>query len=250
MRSSILLFALLLLPVQAQAYEASVVFTGCNPAQQTAVREALARTDTSLTQLLARFDKNELGSYLKAWFGDNPPAKIRARYQSIRDMLDRPRTIMFSCEDPQCTHDVFGYAEAHATSLCPEFFASKMDTGYDSQAGTLIHEFSHSYANTSDHAYGTHKARILAQEDPLSARNNADSYQYFFEAVTGEGVPNGDAAWNLQNSCEWAYDNECDHPTIGTGSCKAGTDNFDCSNQLRRQSQRQQSTPKPDNAKD
>ncbi|MEQ9812593.1 MAG: hypothetical protein RLO50_07405 [Azospirillaceae bacterium] len=30
------------------------------------------------------------------------------------------------------------------------------------------------------------------------------------------------------NSCQWAYDNECDEPGIGTGLCATGTDTADC----------------------
>jgi len=228
MRRFLLLALLALAPWQAQAYEASIVFTGCNQTQEDALRAGLERVDTKLTWLLAQFDKPETQPYLKAWFGSVPRTKIRERYQRIRNMLDRPRTVILACEERQCQHDLFGYAEGHSISMCPDFFASKLAEGYDTQAGTIIHEFSHSFAETDDHAYGTGRARILAHEDPRKAATNADSYQYFFEAMTGDNVPYADVAWNQANSCEWAYDGECDHPGSGTGSCQPMTDTTDC----------------------
>lgn len=228
MRRLFVLLLLLSAPIQAQAYEASVVFNGCNPGQQEALRAAMERTDNSLTELLAKFDRNELAPYLAAWFGNNQAGKVRERYQRIRNMLDRPRTLVLSCEERNCDHDLFGYAEGNSISVCPDFFASQMALGYDSQAGTLIHEFSHSYADTDDHVYGTYKARQLAHDAPRKALTNADSYQYFFEAVTGDNVPYPTALWSRENSCEWAFDGECDHPNIGTGSCRPGTDTQDC----------------------
>lgn len=226
----ILLLILLLMPLEAQAYQASVVFNGCNEEQKTALRAALRQADRGLTELLQRLDAGELESYVKAWFGNNRPEDIRRRYQRIRSVLDRPRTLVLSCEERQCEHNLFGYAEGNSVSVCPEFFASSLNEGYDSQAGTLIHEFSHSHAETDDHAYGTGSARILAHEDPGKALYNADSYQYFFEAVTGENVQYADVGWSEDNSCEWAYDGECDHPRQGTGSCRLGTDSTDCAN--------------------
>lgn len=230
MRFAVLLIALVLAAPCAQAYEASVVYNGCNREQQQKLGAALTHADIKLTELLHKFDRGELGDYIAAWFGTNEPRKIRDRYQRIRNMLDRPRTLVLACEERNCDHDLFGYAQGNSISVCPDFFASDRNSGYDSQAGTLIHEFSHSYADTDDHAYGTGDARILAHEHPEQALSNADSYQYLFEAVTGTDVPYRTARWTPDNACEWAYDEECDHPGNGTGSCRSGTDTADCGN--------------------
>lgn len=224
----ILLLALSVIPATAHAYEAAIVFNGCNEEQKDALRSALDRTDKSLTDLLGRFDRNELGGYVKAWFGDNDPDTVRERYAKIRAMLDRPRTVVLSCEERKCDHDLYGYSQGNSISVCPDFFASKLADGYNSMAGTLIHEFSHSYADTDDHAYGMGDVRILAHAHPEQAIENADSYQYLFEAVTGNNVPYPMAGWTRQDSCQWAYDGECDHPRIGTGSCRPNTDTTDC----------------------
>ena len=36
-------------------------------------------------------------------------------------------------------------------------------------------------------------------------------------------------AWGQNNSCQYAFDGDCDEPGIGTGLCAAGTDTQDCS---------------------
>lgn len=242
MRRLLLLAVLCLAPAGAQAYEASIVFNGCNAQQETALRAALVRTDEKLTDLMKMFaTPGELDPYIKAWFGTNTAKDVRARYQRIRNMLDKPRTVVLACEERNCDHDLYGYSQGNSISVCPDFFASRLSEGYDSQAGTLIHEFSHGYADTDDNAYGTGSVRLLAHEHPEKAISNADSYQYFFEAVTGDDVPYRTAAWSPENSCQWAFDNECDQPNNGTGSCRAGTDAADCANVSARPARQQQS---------
>lgn len=241
MRLLLLLFLLaMLLPptAPAHAYEASVAFNGCNEPQKAALRNALEVTDRKLTELLGKFTvAGSLDEYIKAWFGNNRTKDIRSHYQHIHDMLYKTRTLILACEERNCNHDLFGYSQSNSISVCPEFFAARMAEGYDSQAGTLIHELSHIAADTDDNAYGTGAVRILAHEHPERAINNADSYQYFFEAVTGANVPFRTAGWTPDNSCQWAYDGECDHPVIGTGSCADHTDAADCRNAAARQPQ-------------
>ena len=51
------------------------------------------------------------------------------------------------------------------------------------QGGTLIHEASHFIQNagTKDHVYGQDDCKLLAQNDPDTAVDNADSHEYFAE---------------------------------------------------------------------
>ena len=51
------------------------------------------------------------------------------------------------------------------------------------QGGTLIHEASHftQNAGTKDHVYGQDDCKLLAQNDPDTAVDNADSHEYFAE---------------------------------------------------------------------
>lgn len=56
---------------------------------------------------------------------------------------------------------------------------------YKLQAGTLVHEASHSTCNrgpgTQDYVYGQSGAKALAISSPNQAIFNADSYEYFAE---------------------------------------------------------------------
>jgi len=60
--------------------------------------------------------------------------------------------------------------------------ASSIKLSY-SQGGTLVHESSHFTANagTNDHEYGQSACQSLAQSDPDTAVDNADSHEYFAE---------------------------------------------------------------------
>jgi Lysine-specific metallo-endopeptidase len=54
--------------------------------------------------------------------------------------------------------------------------------GYNSKAGTIIHELSHRVHGTDDHEYGKADAKRIAKEDPALATTNADNYEYLAEA--------------------------------------------------------------------
>ena len=53
--------------------------------------------------------------------------------------------------------------------------------GYDSKAGTVIHELTHELHATDDHEYGREESKRLAKEDPKKATTNADNYEHFAE---------------------------------------------------------------------
>lgn len=59
------------------------------------------------------------------------------------------------------------------------------DIGFNSKAGTIIHEMVHFIlvGAAEDHVYGVDQALELAARDPKLAQENADNYEYFVEAV-------------------------------------------------------------------
>lgn len=65
-----------------------------------------------------------------------------------------------------------------------EFFL-KGKGGLASQAGTIVHECTHTFAGTEDHEYGDADCRQLALATPAKALSNADSYRFFVEAAFG-----------------------------------------------------------------
>lgn len=61
--------------------------------------------------------------------------------------------------------------------LCGAFQRHPESAGKDSRPGVLIHELSHSFAGTQDHAYGNHIKNLSAGK----AVENADTYEYAAE---------------------------------------------------------------------
>ena len=62
-------------------------------------------------------------------------------------------------------------------------FFTRAQTGVNSEAGTIVHECTHTFAATRDHAYRFDGCKLLAQTNPLQALSNADSYRFFVEAA-------------------------------------------------------------------
>ena len=75
------------------------------------------------------------------------------------------------------------YREDESTIYLGDEFTHAPDDGYDSKAGTIVHEISHfnSVSGTDDLAYGQIDCLNLAKDDSDSALNNADSFMYFIE---------------------------------------------------------------------
>lgn len=68
-------------------------------------------------------------------------------------------------------------------NLCNWFRSSAVIGGYDTKAGTLIHEASHFPTvrpQTKDFAYGPEASHALRLR-PFDAAMNADTYEYFSE---------------------------------------------------------------------
>jgi Lysine-specific metallo-endopeptidase len=61
-------------------------------------------------------------------------------------------------------------------------FFTRDPSGFNSQAGTIVHECTHTFAATRDHAYQPGGCRQLSA-NPLQALANADSYRFFVEAA-------------------------------------------------------------------
>jgi len=62
-------------------------------------------------------------------------------------------------------------------------FFTKAKEGLGSEAGTVVHECTHTFARTKDHAYRSDPCKALALNNPGKALSNADSYKFFVEAA-------------------------------------------------------------------
>lgn len=228
MRLMLFLLVLLMVPHPVlSAYQLDIDFKGCSADQKKTLRQTFTMLEASLDQLLVRLRQNELGDYLKAWFGNTPASAVEGNFRNIHDLLRSQQGISVVC-DEYCEDASLSPFPGKAVRLCNEFFGREPASGYESQTGELFYALSHTYGGTINRAYGLASARVTAHNNPEKALSNAQNHQYFYEAVTGTDVMHPAAAWNEANSCEWAYDNVCDE--AGTSSCSPGTDTLDCTN--------------------
>ena len=116
------------------------------------------------------------------WFGthsDTRFAKVKAVYSKINDRMTAET---FSCDlsGKGCPSGAFAYTYKKSSTIwfCKGFWAAPT-TGTDSKAGTVVHEHSHSDANTDDLAYGQDGARQLAKDSADKAVRNADNFEYY-----------------------------------------------------------------------
>ncbi|XP_011404512.2 PREDICTED: uncharacterized protein LOC105313074 [Amphimedon queenslandica] len=77
----------------------------------------------------------------------------------------------------------YTYKGSTTTYICPGLSnfptLCSDDTKYNKE-GVLLHEWSHAFGHTSDHAYGPRESRKLAKNYPDKAVDNADNYMYYY----------------------------------------------------------------------
>lgn len=90
--------------------------------------------------------------------------------------------------DLTCKRDWVAYVTNKKTPvyLCKKFWGkifsrvSCKGLSKESKEGTIVHEWSHIYAKTTDVVYGAKQSRELAKKKPSDAIKNADSYETFY----------------------------------------------------------------------
>jgi peptidyl-Lys metalloendopeptidase len=125
----------------------------------------------------------------RRWFGAYSAQKAEKAWKvigGIRGQL-RCKSHAFYTDLGNCKDDTLAWfwtssdpKKMSAANYCSTFF-SLPDTGVDTKWGTILHELSHGYGGTSDHAYGQVRCEGLARNAPHLALENADSYQYYLE---------------------------------------------------------------------
>jgi hypothetical protein len=223
----LLCLVLLLLAVPASA--ANLQFKDCSPGQQKELTETVADLQQQLGYVLGWLREGKLRPYVQAWFG--PLATEREVDDALSAIQARPNSqtpLVFTCAAASiCKPEVMGFAGAHETSLCPDFFARPRRDGNETQIGMLVHELSHLVLNTHDYLYGRAQVRALAAQRPALALKNADNYQYFIETVLNPDVY-GALPQGPENACLFAFDGSCDEGARGRFICTYGTDTADC----------------------
>ncbi len=177
--------------------QAGLSYTGCTASQQATLGVAVpaggglaTNSQTYLNNVPAK-DRPTDRRYA-TWFGTYDAGRygtVSGRYGQIAAATAGTLTLNCSgsgsCGGHTVTCDPGDFAFTCAGGagqtlwLCSAFFAAPA-TGYNSQAGTIVHELSHWYG-TDDHAYGCAACQALAASDPVQAVGNADNCEYMAE---------------------------------------------------------------------
>ncbi|MEY9330434.1 peptidyl-Lys metalloendopeptidase [Pseudomonas protegens] len=198
------LFLLLGLGALAQsALAINVAFDGscATQADRTAVSNAVAVATTWSTNAYnqvnnneATFRRNQDLAY-RTWFGtfsQDRYQRVRAVLDGVRFKLNSGNTLTAYCRvNPNDPCDAPGdiaatYVNARGDVqawFCTAFFALPPRVGFDTQAGTVVHELTHSIGHTTDipGAYGVAGSQNLGANRPSDAVENADNYEYYVE---------------------------------------------------------------------
>lgn len=159
------------------------VIKGANATQKTEI-EAAHKTGYDYT--FAAIGNVEDNDTYKLWFGEHTSARatiVKDNYAKIRLRME---TVEFTYDltGSECTDDTYAYTTIGGSTiwLCAQFWAADA-TGFDSKAGTVVHEHSHASARTEDLVYRQDPCKELARTNPVKAIRNADTHEYFAEDV-------------------------------------------------------------------
>jgi hypothetical protein len=135
------------------------------------------------------------------------------------DLLDRVRYRIGQGNDLSVQANSIRFGDAGGVALIDTVVFASADGANDDElwAHELAHIQQYQRWGTTDFA-----KRYVRDYQAVEDEANEVQAQY---AALGDFLPNQD----LANSCQHAFDNDCDEPGIGTGLCSAGTDTADCS---------------------
>jgi len=139
--------------------------------------------NTMITAAQSAINQGSSPSYIE-WFGAYTDGRWNTAEEVIRLIRNNNR-VGYECDD---LANVYAYVyptdTTHTIYCCSAFWSARPIGGFDTQAGTLLHELSHfnDIGGTNDWVYGTTGARNLARTNPDRAVNNADNCEYFGEA--------------------------------------------------------------------
>jgi RHS repeat-associated protein len=150
-----------------------------NAAGLAAVRAAVPLVDAAIADISSSTPSTQSAQFTR-WFGAQANT---LRVQILRSFLLIRHALLQPITFERTNKNVFAYVYAGGELriwLGPLFFAAQT-VGFDSRAGTIVHELSHEVAQTHDLVYGQNNARALARNSPGLAAANADNFEYFAE---------------------------------------------------------------------
>lgn len=162
-------------------------FSNCSSSEQTQLRTAIGNAYTYSTRAQSWLAGHTAGggNYL-TWFGAYSSARFNratTTFAAITTELTS-KTVDLIC-DAASPYMAYVYQAEHYVIYLGRGYWPAAATGWDSKAGTLIHESSHFYVNggADDHVYGLAEGQQLARTDPNRAVDNADNIEHFAESL-------------------------------------------------------------------
>lgn len=154
-------------------------FTGGSATEQDQTRSAHIDGYNLATRALSSLGNN--AKYVE-WFGAYTGTRFSAAqtvYTKIKVGMET-KTLRYDLTGAGCEPGWYAYTHKGTTTvwMCSAFWKAPA-TGTNSKAGTVLHEWSHALANTSDIRYGQASCRELARTEPDKAVANADSFEYY-----------------------------------------------------------------------
>ena len=163
-------------------------FHGQHNAQERNVTEALHHEVCRAYPLVIDAVDSNPAKY-QLWFGHPNPdhkAKVKGVYEKCHTGLMH-NTVTYHFRGPDCDDETYGYCQKEGEVFLCELYIEANEksqvSGEDSKQQTLVHEWTHAYANTNSKfgdIYGAGSCIELAKNKPEKAIDNADNYGYFY----------------------------------------------------------------------
>lgn len=162
----------------------SITFKDCNSDQKKQLIFATERAEMYTSFVIEEIDIEQFSK----WMGFNESADIKETFKLMRNVL-AVKYLDFSC-------DCFTNQYARATTnkdyeilICQDFWKAPED-GWDSRAGTLIHELSHFDDIRQTHDFIKDRYECLSEaKTKIGQRKiiqNANSYEYLAEDIAAK----------------------------------------------------------------
>jgi peptidyl-Lys metalloendopeptidase len=154
----------------------------CSSSETNQINTAASNQKTMIGYAQSQINVGQSASYSE-WFGAFTDSRYNDVYHVI-EAVNRNTVVAYACDNENAYAYVYPTDTKHTIYLCRAFWSAPTAGGFDTKAGTLIHELSHfnDIGGTNDYAYGTPAARDLARSNPARAIANADNYEYFSES--------------------------------------------------------------------
>lgn len=166
--------------------EKRVRIVSCSGSQLTALTNAVSATQrlsTSAASAASSGSSTKFSEYFRTTSATTR-SNVAARFRSFASEASSTTSgsSSYSCVDflGVCTSNTIAYAQPATGRMasCPIFWqlrAVSSGCGQQSQASTVLHEFTHILAGTTDHAYGYAASTALSAS---RAYTNADKYVF------------------------------------------------------------------------